>query len=86
MMQPSCHPKLVFTSHFLKIVVEVKASGPPHVLDLWLGASKGMLPVKVKASGPPHVLDLWLGASKGMLPVKYFCSSKSSFGVSFIFW
>ena len=27
-------------------MVEVKASGPPHVLKLWLGVSKGMLPVK----------------------------------------
>ena len=35
-----------FSPHFLKIVVEVKASGPPHVLALWLGVSKGMLPVR----------------------------------------
>ena len=27
------------------IVLEVKASGPPHVLRLWLGVSKGTLPV-----------------------------------------
>ena len=26
-----------FTPHFLDIVVDVKASGPPHVLILWLG-------------------------------------------------
>ena len=26
--------------HFLNIVVEVKASGPPHVLKLWLEVSK----------------------------------------------
>ena len=26
-----------FLPHFLRIVVEVKASGPPHVLRLWLG-------------------------------------------------
>ena len=32
--------------HFLPIVVEVKAMGPPHVLKLWLGVSKGMLPVE----------------------------------------
>ena len=25
-------------------MLEVKASGPPHVLRLWLGFSKGMLP------------------------------------------
>ena len=33
------------TTHFLESVVEVKASGPPHVLELWLGLSKVMLPV-----------------------------------------
>ena len=27
-------------------VVEVKASGPPHVLKVWLEASNGMLPVE----------------------------------------
>ena len=32
-----------FPPHFLRIVVEVKASGPPHVLTLWLGVRKGML-------------------------------------------
>ena len=26
-----------FTPHFLKMMVEVKASGPPHVIKLWLG-------------------------------------------------
>ena len=26
-----------FSPHFLKIVVEVKVSEPPHVLRLWLG-------------------------------------------------
>ena len=31
--------------HFLRIAVEVKASGPLHVLKLWLGVSKCMLPV-----------------------------------------
>ena len=35
-----------FSTTFLKIVVEVKASGPPIVLKLWLGVGKGMLPVK----------------------------------------
>ena len=39
-------PRASFPPHFLNIVVEVKASGPPHVLKLWLGVSKGMLPVK----------------------------------------
>ena len=26
-----------FPPHFLKIVVEAKASGPPHAIELWLG-------------------------------------------------
>ena len=39
-------PRASFPPHFLTIVVEVKTSGPPHVLILWLGVSKGMLPVK----------------------------------------
>ena len=33
----SCPPELVFPSRFLKIVAEVNASGPSHVLILWLG-------------------------------------------------
>ena len=35
-----------FPPHFLALVVEVKASGAPHVLKLLLGVSKGMLPVR----------------------------------------
>ena len=38
-----CPTVLVFPPHFIKIMVEVKASGPPHLLKLWLGISKGML-------------------------------------------
>ena len=30
----------------IKIVVEVKASGPAHVLKVWLGVNKGMLTVR----------------------------------------
>ena len=33
-------------THFSKIVIEVKASGSPHILKLWLGVSKGMLPAE----------------------------------------
>ena len=43
-------PELVFPQHFLKIVVEVNASGQSHVLKLWLGVSKGMLLVKYFSS------------------------------------
>ena len=32
--------------HFLKIVVEVRALGLPHILTFWLEVSRGMLPVK----------------------------------------
>ena len=35
-----------FPRHFLDIVVELKALGPPHVLILWLGVGMGTLPVK----------------------------------------
>ena len=42
-----------FLQHFIKIVVEVKASGPPHVIKLWLGETKGMLPVKCYCSAKP---------------------------------
>ena len=33
---------LVFLLNVIKIVVEVRASGPPRVLKLWLGVCKGM--------------------------------------------
>ena len=39
-------------------MIEVKASGPPHVLNVWLGISKDMLPI-----------NSVVGVSKGMLPV-----------------
>ena len=35
-----------FSPHFFNVVVELKASGPPHVFELWLGVSKVMLPVE----------------------------------------
>ena len=58
-------------SHYLIIVVEVKATGPPHFL---------IIVVDVKATGPPHILKVWLGVGKvGMLPVKYFHSDKALF-------
>ena len=56
-------------------MVEVKASGPPHVLELWLGLSKVMLPVTcgrcegLRTTSHRCVLELWLGLSKVMLPV-----------------
>ena len=39
-----------YTPHFLVIVMEVKASGPPYVLELWSVVSKGVLPVKYFSS------------------------------------
>ena len=41
-----CPPKVVFPLHVLKIMVQVKVSGPPHPLEVWLGVSKNILPVK----------------------------------------
>ena len=38
--------EIVFPPHFLNIAVEVKASGPPHVLKHWLWVSNGMFCVK----------------------------------------
>ena len=54
-----------FSSRFLKIVVEVEASGPPHVIKQWLQVSKGT--VLPEASGPPHVIKQWLPVSKGIV-------------------
>ena len=45
-MQGSVPTELVFPPRLIKTVVEAKASEPPHVLKLWLGVSKGILPVK----------------------------------------
>ena len=55
-MWRSCHPELIFPPHVLKIVVVVKASGPPHVLKLWLGVSKGILPVRYVHSNEASIL------------------------------
>ena len=42
-----------FSPHFLKIVVEVKVSGPPHVLTLCLGVSKGIPPARYSCFTKP---------------------------------
>ena len=50
-------------------MVDVKVSGPPHVLELWLGLSKVMLPVtcgSVKASG--DVMATVVGVKQGHAP------------------
>ena len=44
---------MVLPPHFLRIDVEVKASGPPHVLRLQLWVCKGMLPVEYFRSTKP---------------------------------
>ena len=54
-------PELLLTPHLLKIVVEVKASGSPHVLRLWLTVSKGMLPVKYFCSNKASFLSAKFG-------------------------
>ena len=38
--------EIVYIPHFIEIVVEVIASGLPHLLKQWFGRIKGMLPVK----------------------------------------
>ena len=38
---------LVFLPHFLEIVVEVKAMGPPHVLELCQGCKQGHIPCRI---------------------------------------
>ena len=45
-----------FPPHFLKMEVEVKASGQPYVIKLWLGVSKGMLSVKYFCSNTASFL------------------------------
>ena len=40
-------PELVFSPHFSTGVVEVKASGPPQVVILWLGGKQGHAPCKI---------------------------------------
>ena len=35
------HPELIFASHILITVEDVKASGPPHICVMWLAVSKG---------------------------------------------
>ena len=57
-MKPSSPPGLVFPPHFLIIVIEVNASGPPHVLELWLWVGKGMLPVKYLCSNKASFMSV----------------------------
>ena len=42
----------------LNIMVDVIGSGPPHVLELWLWVSKGMLPVRYFRSTMPLFVSL----------------------------
>ena len=74
-MQRSCLPELVFTPHFLEIVVEVKALGLPHVLELWLGVSKGMLPVtcdRGEGLGTATCFMTVVGGRQGHAPCEIF--------------
>ena len=41
-------------SYYTTSVVEAKTSGLPHVLKLWLGVSKGMLPVTMAGGKQGH--------------------------------
>ena len=40
-------PRASFPPHFLQIVVEVKALGPPHVLRLWFGCKQEHAPCSI---------------------------------------
>ena len=57
-MQHSCLPEFTSSQHFLRIVVDAKASGPPHILELWFGVIMGMLSVKYFRSKQIIVLCL----------------------------
>ena len=56
-------PRASSSPHFLKTVVEMKASGPSHVQKLWMEVSKDMLPVtyfcsnKVFSLCPSNVME-----------------------------
>ena len=45
-IQCSYPPEMFFAPHFLRIVVEVKVSGLPHVLEPWFGVNQGMVTVE----------------------------------------
>ena len=47
-----------FDTIFLKLCDEVKATKPPHVLELWLMVSKGMLPVKYLRSNKTCLMSV----------------------------
>ena len=61
---PSC---ATFSATFPKTVIEMKATGPPHVIKTV---------IELKATGLPHVSKIVAGVS--MLHVKYFCLNKAS--------
>ena len=48
------------TTFLKKCGNEVNASGPPHVLELWLGVSEGMLPVNYLHSNKSSFCVSWL--------------------------
>ena len=50
---PALPPSLAFLPHFPTFVIEAKASGPQHALQVWLGVSNDMLPVKHFCSTKP---------------------------------
>ena len=53
--------------------MEVKASGPPHVLEMWLGVSKGMLPVKcVRSNKAFFMLVEFHGDHKTVIKLRLF--------------
>ena len=63
-------PSYVFPPHFQESLVEVKASGPPHILKQWLGVSKGMLPVKYIRSNKASLCQLTFLKSIGVTTLR----------------
>ena len=61
-----------FPPHFLEIVVDVKALGPPHVVITWL-VSKGMLTVKYLSHAKPLFVSVeFHGDHKAVTKMRYF--------------
>ena len=85
-MKCSCLPEIVFTPHFLNIATEVKASGPLHILRLWLKESKGMLPVNHLRTQKSFFMSIefhgylkTMEKSKWILPPSFYENNAGSF-------
>ena len=68
--------RTTFYTTFLRNCVQVKTSGPPHVVGLWLGVSEGMLPVEYYGRGESHgtasCRRTVVGGKRGHAPCRIF--------------